>query len=392
VFAAFVPAEMKYKLQKEGADANRSNAEATKAMADAMGGSKPTVAGLDSELLDLYTKQNSGTPLSPEETARLKAFDQKEGRKPYTIKTMENGQPVERVMTVSDALRKGVFPTQPTAAERTNAATVAATPGEVSPLRPDAKTANVPDKLTGLTPNAVYQNALVFGLEGKMASQGMGANPRAKATRDAIQNQAAAIATAAGTDLPTVQAEYAANRAALTKLLPQAKATATAANTASDNLDLALEQSAAIGRTDSKLVNRYLQWAQGELTEGKGLSKFETYIYTAAREYAKVASGGALSATGLSDTAAREATKLLNASMSKGAFAGAVDAMRGDMANLQSQQAKTLAGVSSTIANFFAAANGLPPTAAPAPKAPPPATPPTPGRSYQVGGFTVTPH
>jgi hypothetical protein len=71
------------------------------------------------------------------------------------------------------------------------------------------------------------------------------------------------------------------------------------------------------------------------LSPAEGLTKFETYVYTAAREYAKVTSGGAASAQGLTDAAAREAEKLLNTAQSPRAFAAAVQAMRDDMANVQ---------------------------------------------------------
>jgi hypothetical protein len=224
--------------------------------------------------------------------------------------------------------------------------------------RPDPATANVVSPKTGLTPNAEYQAAMTYALEGKMPSQGFGNSPRAAAARSAVQAKAGALAAAAGVDLPQLQAEYRANSGALTKLLPQAKATATFANTATDNLDLALAQSDQVARSGSKLANRYLQWIQGELTPAKGLTQFETYIYTAAREYAKVTNGAAMSAAGLSDSATREAGHLLNATQSPEAFAAAATAMKNDMANVLGEQSKTLAGVSETLGNFFSAVNG----------------------------------
>jgi hypothetical protein len=235
--------------------------------------------------------------------------------------------------------------------------------------RPDPATANIPEPKTGLTPNALWQGAVTFALEGKPPAVGIGSNLRAQNVRAATQNKAAAIAAAAGVDLPTVQAEYRANSTALNKLLPQAKATATAANTAIDNLELAARQSATVVRAGSKLANRYLQWAQGSLTPAAGLTKFETYVYTAAREYAKVTSGGAASAQGLTDSAAREAEKLLSTTQSAEAFTAAAQAMKDDMSNVIGEQSKTLAGVSSTIANFFSVANGGGAVAAPAPQA-----------------------
>jgi hypothetical protein len=94
------------------------------------------------------------------------------------------------------------------------------------------------------------------------------------------------------------------------------------------HMDLALNQSDKVIRTGIPIVNRYTQWAFGQaLTGRKELTRFETYIYTAAREYAKVTSGGAMSAQGLTDSASREAEKLLNAAQTPQAFKAAIEAM-----------------------------------------------------------------
>lgn len=247
-----------------------------------------------------------------------------------------------------------------------------ATGPDLDASRPDPKTANKIDPRTGYTPNAIYQNALTFALRGTLPAMGNGSSPQVRAARGVIQNKAAAIAAQAGIDLPQLQAEYRANAGTLAKLLPQYTATATASNTAKDNLDLALEQSANVPRTGSPLANRYLQWANGHTLVGNpALTKLETYIYTAAREYAKVTSGGAASAQGLTDSAAKEAEKLINSAQSPEAFAAAIEAMQGDMGNVVGEQTKTIANVSSTIANFLSAANGGPPVdASPRPSAP----------------------
>lgn len=234
--------------------------------------------------------------------------------------------------------------------------------------RPTGDSANKPDpKSGGLTPNAVYQGALDFALTGRPPSVGLGSSGSAQAKRNAIANTASALASAVGVDLPTLQAEYRANAGTLNKLLPQATATANASRTATDNLDLAEKQSGEVARSGSKLANRYLQWTQGELTPAKGLTQFETYVYTAAREYAKVTSGGSASSQGLTDSAAKEAEKLLSTAQSPEAFSAAVDAMKADMGNVVSEQAQGLSKISDTIGGFFAAVNGVQPGATPKP-------------------------
>ena len=245
------------------------------------------------------------------------------------------------------------------------------TPEDITALRPDPATANTTNPRTGMTPNAEYQNALVYATLGRLPAMGMGSKGQTTALRTAIQNKAGALAAAAGVDLPTLQAEYRANAGTLNKLLPVATATAGFAQTANDNLDLALQQSGQVSRTGSPLVNRYAQWANGHvLTGNPALTKFETYIYTAAREYAKVTSGGAMSSSGLTDSAQKEAANLLNAAQTPEAFTAATEAMKADMGNVTKNQRAQVGNVSSTIAQFLEATSpslggSAPPSAIP---------------------------
>lgn len=248
--------------------------------------------------------------------------------------------------------------------------------GPQSPIvdsRPDSTTGNQIDPATGLTKNAIYQNGLVYALTGRAPNLGFGNNPRVANTRAAIQNTAAALAGAAGTDLPTLQAEYAANKASLLKMIPKFQQTDAAMNTADDNLALAQQQSNAISSTGSPIANRYLRWADGEtLTGNPAVTKFETYIYTAAREYAKVTSGSAASITGITDTAAKEAGKLLNAYQTPAAFQAATDAMRADMQNVQHENMAEINKTSSVIANFLGSSTGFGPVGPTTPASPHP--------------------
>lgn len=262
--------------------------------------------------------------------------------------------------------------------DKTRAATASTIP-DVTPVSagpPDPATANIPSRVHGLTPNAIHQNGLAFAMTGQMAPQGMGSSPKVKAARDAINNHASALADAAGVDLPMLRAEYKANSGALSKMVPAYRFTAGAAGTANDNIELALDQSAKVPRAGSPLVNRYLQWANGHTLVGNPqLTKFETYIYTAAREYAKVTSGASQSVAGLSDTAAKEAEKLLNAAQTPEAFAAAAGAMQNDMQNVTKNQIKQIGGVSDTIAKFLSVAMGTPAPAGGNVAAPPVALP-----------------
>lgn len=218
----------------------------------------------------------------------------------------------------------------------------------VDALRPDPldPKSNVQSPVTGMTPNGEFQEAVGLALTGKLPSLGMGSAPQTKAARFALINKAGAMAAAAGVDLPTLQAAYRANSTSLNKLVPMFNATSASATTAKNNLQLALNQSPRVARTDSPLANRYLQWASGQtLTGNPEYTKLETFIYTAAREYAKVTSGAAQSVAGLSDSAAREASKLLNTAQTPDALRAAAEAMIEDMDNVTSGQAQQIAKV-----------------------------------------------
>ena len=244
--------------------------------------------------------------------------------------------------------------------------------------KPDSKTANTIDPKTGLTPNAVYQNGIRYALTGVMPAMGMGSKGSVTNARMAIQNTAGALADAAGADIATLQAEYKANSGALSKIVPMYRMTAAFVDTATHNIDLARTQSAKVPRTGSPIVNRYYQWANGQqLTGNPELTKFETYIYTAAREYAKVTQGGAMSAQGLTDSAAKEVQKLVNAAQTPEAFQAATEAMQADMANVVGAQERQINGISSTIGAFLKA------TVAPRIGEALPTSP-------QTGGFSVT--
>ena len=135
-------------------------------------------------------------------------------------------------------------------------------------------------------------------------------------------------------DIATAKEQFKGMTAANTALLGTAAFTKTYAATANDNLQLALDASANVPRTGAKIVNNYQNWVTGNFTPAGPLAQFETYIYTAAREYAKVTSGGAKSSQGLTDNAQNKADELLNAAQSPEAFKAVVTAMQNDMKNV----------------------------------------------------------
>jgi len=269
---------------------------------------------------------------------------------------------------------------------------------DVMTAPPDPKTANVINPRTGRTPAAIWQDSLTYALQNKLpalglSSKGIGANAKA-----AIQNTAGAIAQAAGVDLPTVQQEFKNNQSVLNNLMPKYMMLASSADTANLNLQKALDQSPNVPRTGSPLVNRYEQYLLGhQLTGDPALTKLETYIYAAAREYAKVTGGSYMSAAELSNAGAKKAEELLNAAQTPDQFKSAAAAMQDDMVNVGTPLGDALKKIneaSPNVARLLATAHGQSvPSGAAAPHGgPAPNAVPSSGNTKKIGKYQVEIH
>jgi len=124
----------------------------------------------------------------------------------------------------------------------------------------------------------------------------------------------------------------------------------TFTKTASDNLDLVQGASDRNARTDTQFINRVVNGFIRSGTSGEQLSDFETKVYTAVREYAKAAQAtGTISGAALTDSAAEEATKLLNAAQTPGQLKAAIAAMKADMSNMVKEREATVKDVKAQI-------------------------------------------
>jgi len=232
---------------------------------------------------------------------------------------------------------------------------------DISVARPDPLTGNKPDPRTGLTPNASYQSGMQWALDGKPLSFGLGGGGVASAARAQIYNTGSGLAAQAGVDLPTLRAEYGANRAALNRIVPIYTLTAASAGAAQDNIQLAIDQTAKVPRGNTPIVNNFKQWLQtGDkaLVANPELAKLQLFIYTAAREYAKVISGSAASIAGLTDSANAAADKLLSAAQSPDTFISVAQGMQADMDNVTNNQLKQINNTSDVVARFLGTATG----------------------------------
>jgi len=257
--------------------------------------------------------------------------------------------------------------------------------GQISGEPPDPATANVPDrKLGGLTPGAIYEDALMFGTLGPAALAGRGLSNKGptKLQKDAIQNVASARARSMGIPLSAIQAEYRGLRAATQQALSRTVQIEAGRNVAEANLDLALQLSGAVDRTSMPFINDKLQRMARACSPAVGLNACETAVYTSAREYARVTTAPASGAQ-LTVSAAQRVDELIRAADTPEGFAVKVATMKKDMANVRSGYDQTIRDIY-TNAPSVAAFLGI---------RPPAATVPQGGQTIQgaTGTWTIVP-
>ena len=206
----------------------------------------------------------------------------------------------------------------------------------------------------------VYNAALQIMLGTPVAQipllKGMGANQ----ISELVAVKQGQIMTAYGLSpatLTAAQAEFKGMTAANSALLKTALYTKTYTATATDNLSLALTADAQVGATGAKIPNQMLQFLSGNFTPNTNLAGLDTYIYTAAREYAKVTTG-VTSGAALTDTATAKADQLLNAAQSPAVFQTVVTAMQNDMANVNSEQGTSLSAFAPNVSELLGFASG----------------------------------
>jgi hypothetical protein len=220
----------------------------------------------------------------------------------------------------------------PTASQAAGAGVPQSNPDVAVGLRPASELGGKTDPATGMSYDALYQAGLRYAIEGKMPPLGQGRDPRTQARRDAIQAWSAGIARNAGMDLPEFRAEYDANQKSLGLLTRRYDATKAFADQAAQTLTVAEKISGTVSRGDVRQANRIKNWLKGEVSD-QNLSRFEYAIYTAARDVAKVTTGGSESVAALTDGASAAVDRLLNAAMSPQAFQAVLGQMRVDIAN-----------------------------------------------------------
>ncbi len=96
-------------------------------------------------------------------------------------------------------------------------------------------------------------------------------------------------------------------------------------------LDIVDSLSDKVNRTSIPLLNRAIMAGKTEITGDADATLLLNAVMTATAEYAKIMAGGTASAAAITDSAQREAQKLLNASMNKATLRKATALMRQEM-------------------------------------------------------------
>ncbi len=346
-------------VQYYGGDENRMKADWVSAASPvSLDGGKPIQAGssLIYTFQDPITKKpytttiDTGVPLSSDWTAA------KDGDGNIIIYNKQTGKTRGMTSGVADVGGSGSG-----GGSSNSVATIDAS-------KPTGDKANVIDPATGFTPSAIYQDALGFGLKGTLPSMGLGSNSQVRKARAAIQNKAAAIADAAGVDLPTVQAEYKANSAALAKILPQYNQTVVNEQNATKNFELVYNLAQKMDKntfqTASPMINNWIRTGQVQVGGNKDVNNFMSALVTAVTEYAKVVTGQT-SGAGVTDAARSEMKTILNSGLNAPAIRSFIDNVAAkDMDNRVSSYHDQIGNISEIIGSFLdASRNSEPGTA-----------------------------
>jgi hypothetical protein len=180
----------------------------------------------------------------------------------------------------------------------------------------------------GLSPDALDMVALLYTKTGQLPPLGMGA--AAAGLRQQILTRAAELGNSP--DIASSMSGFKADQASLTMLTKRYDATKAFADQAAQTLNVAEQVSGAVDRGQLPSVNRLSNWLRGQVGD-KDLSRLEYAIYTAARDVAKVTTGGSESVAALTDASASNVDRLLNAAQSPEQFKAVLAQMRVDIKN-----------------------------------------------------------
>jgi hypothetical protein len=187
------------------------------------------------------------------------------------------------------------------------------------------------------SPKAIFERAVNQWATGQALGLGFS---RKQIVRSAVDSVAARIASATGISTVEAQASYGSTRRALNQFAPRAALVEQASDAFERNLRLAEDASTRVPRTSIRPLNRIWLDLVLNFRPAPELTEFETYIYTAVREGARVATQQTTGA-GLTDWAQKRAETLLSQVMAGQTFEAAARALRNDVAVVKATMADT---------------------------------------------------
>ena len=230
------------------------------------------------------------------------------------------------------------------------------------------------DRWTGLTPASVYQGGITYAVMGPSALAGFGlaSSGHSADARMAVRDKGDALIQAAGVSQPVLVEEYHALAAADKNRINQYTAAVGAADSAIGQMDLLKATAGQLARGDSQWVNGIKQAFQKNFTADQAaqtLSQTQLYVYTAARDYAKVSTGSAASISPPTDQAIAAVDRILAASQPQAVMAANIEGMQREMrialnkqwGEIQAIQTATGELGKSTIGQFLRAVAPPPP-------------------------------
>lgn len=182
-----------------------------------------------------------------------------------------------------------------------------------------------------MSDDAVEQAATQYRMTGQLPALGNGG----AAVKARILNRAADQAKAdgnGGQEQAIRQAAYKGASTALANLTKQQNMVGSFEKTAQQNLDLALQLSDKVDRTNSPIINRGLIAFKNGVQGDADTAAFVNALTAARTEYAKVLSG-ATGATGVTDSARKEADELFSTATSPETLRKVIATAKQEMGN-----------------------------------------------------------
>lgn len=198
---------------------------------------------------------------------------------------------------------------------------------------------------SSLTPAGLDVAATQYATTGQMPPLGMG-NAQMRA---AIINRAAEMFP--GLNVGKEAAGYRAESGSLLQMTKRYNAVEAYANQAAQSLENARRLAPSVSNSGSPMVNRYRNWVNKNLKGSAPLSQFEVFVYTAARDYARVTTGGSESVAQMTDAATEAADALLNTAQTPEAFMATLSAMKADMDNVKSSYRAQMEQLMGSVGN-----------------------------------------